>query len=120
MIWVSKGLSVLVVLAHLYFFWLESIAWRKVAGKTFRMTPEAVEHTAVMASNQGAYNALLALGLIIGIAHPDPTIGFWFRAYFLFAVVVAGIWGGATVSSRIFYVQALPALLGLVATLLAR
>ncbi len=118
MIWVSKGLSLVVVVAHLYFFWLESIAWRKVAGKTFRMTPEAVEQTAVMASNQGAYNGLMALGLLLGVVHPDPVVGFWFRAYFLAAIVVAGIWGGATVSPKIYYVQALPALLGLGATLI--
>ena len=118
MIWVSKGLALLVVLAHLYFFWLESFAWRKVAAKTFRMSQENVEATATMASNQGAYNGLVAIGLLIGVFHPDPSINFAFRAYFLFFVIVAGIWGAATVNRRIFYVQALPALLALGAALI--
>ena len=38
---------------------------------------------------------------------PEPT-AFAFRAFFLVAVIVAGIFGGITVSRRILLVQALP------------
>ena len=50
---------------------------------------------------------------------PEPT-AFAFRVFFLGAVIVAGIYGGLTVSRRILVVQALPAALGLIAVILAR
>jgi len=50
---------------------------------------------------------------------PGPT-AFAFRVFFLAAVIVAGIYGGVTVSRRILIVQALPAALALAAVLLAR
>jgi putative membrane protein len=38
-----------------------------------------------------------------------------FLLYGLGCVVVAGIWGAATVSKKIFFIQALPAILALLA-----
>ena len=42
------------------------------------------------------------------------------RVFFFGCVVVAGAYGGATVNKKILFVQAIPAALGLVATLLSR
>lgn len=113
MLLVVRALTAFVAVQHLGFFWLESFAWRTRAGKIFGMPPEHVEITASMASNQGLYNALLAGGLIVGAAYGDTPVGNSFRLYFLAAVVIAGLWGGATVSGRILVIQAAPAAVAL-------
>jgi uncharacterized membrane protein len=41
-------------------------------------------------------------------------------AFGLVCVVVAGIWGGATVSKKIFFIQSVPAVVALGCYLLAR
>ena len=50
---------------------------------------------------------------------PEPLRIAQFRLFFLACVIVAGLYGGLTVSRRILLVQALPAALALVAVLLA-
>jgi putative membrane protein len=62
----------------------------------------------VLAANQGLYNLFLAAGLVWSIATGDATSAFSLRAFFLVCVVVAGLYGGATASRKIFFVQALP------------
>jgi putative membrane protein len=42
-----------------------------------------------------------------------------FKVFFLSCVIIAGLFGAATVSRRILFVQALPAALALAAVLLA-
>ena len=109
-------LTALVALLHLYFLVLEMFLWTKPLGlKTFRNTPEKAELTRVLAANQGLYNGFLAAGLIYGLATGSRE----FCLFFLACVVVAGIYGAATVSKRIFYVQALPALAAIAAWLVA-
>jgi len=83
----------------------------------FRSTPEAARQSAALAANQGLYNGFLAAGLLWGAFHPLPAVAFQVRVLFLGCVVVAGVFGAITVSRRILYVQALPAL---VALMLAR
>jgi Predicted membrane protein len=51
---------------------------------------------------------------------PDTDVGLAFAVFFLLCVLVAGIYGAATVSRRILLVQSLPAAIGLVLVLLAR
>jgi putative membrane protein len=48
-----------------------------------------------------------------GLIHPDPRFALQLTVFFLGCVVVAGVFGAMTVSRRIFWVQALPALVGL-------
>lgn len=86
--------------------------------RTFATKPETAEATATLAANQGLYNGILAAGLGWSLVAPEPT-AFAFRVFFLAAVIVAGIFGGITVSRRILLVQALPAALALGAVLLA-
>jgi putative membrane protein len=117
--WLARGLSALIACLHLYFFWMESYAWKRVAPRAFGLSKEFAEQSATLASNQGLYNGILAGGLAIGAFWPGVELSFAFRAYFLLAVMVAGAWGGATVSPRIFYIQAIPAAFGVLATLLA-
>lgn len=112
---VAVALVVLVALLHLYFLVLEMFLWTRPPGlKAFRNTPEKAEATRVLAANQGLYNGFLAAGLLYGVATGSRE----FCLFFLACVVVAGAYGAMTVNRRIFFVQALPALLAIGALLL--
>lgn len=107
-------LIVLVALLHIYFLVLEMVLWDKPQGmKAFKLTPEKAEMTKAMAANQGLYNGFLAAGLIWGLNLGAE--GLHIKVFFLACVVVAGVFGAMTVSRKIFYIQALPALLALAA-----
>ncbi|MBN9580953.1 MAG: DUF1304 domain-containing protein [Afipia sp.] len=111
---VANSLVALVAALHLYFLALEMFLWTKPTGlKVFGNTPEKAQASAVLAANQGLYNGFLAAGLIWGLFHPDPTVGFQIKVFFLLCVVVAGLYGGYSVSRRIIMVQALPAAVAL-------
>lgn len=109
----------LVALFHIYFMILEMFLWTKPKGlKVFGQSLEQAEASATLAANQGLYNGFLAAGLIWGLLHPDSAIGFQVQLFFLACVVVAGFYGAFTVSRKILYVQAAPALVGIVLLLL--
>lgn len=108
-------LTVAVALLHLYFLVLEMFLWTKPLGlKTFRNTPEKAETTRVLAANQGLYNGFLAAGLLWAAATAQRDVAL----FFLGCVTIAGIYGAATVSKRIFYVQSMPALAAIAAMFL--
>ena len=116
----GSALVLLVALEHVYFLYLEMFLWTKSKGlKIFGNTAERAEASKVLAANQGLYNGFLAAGLLWGLAYPNPAAGLHIQMFFLACVVVAGIYGGLTVKPRIMYLQAGPALLGLLALLLA-
>lgn len=106
-----------VILLHLYFLVLEMFLWEKPIGrKVFGLREEFAKQSKALAANQGLYNGFLAAGLIWGL-----TLGESGKAiilFFLACVVVAGVFGGFTVSKKIIWVQALPALIAFVLTLL--
>ena len=98
---------------------LEMVLWRRPLGlRTFGMTAEQAETTAVLAANQGLYNGFLAAGLVAGLVIAEPS-AYYFRLFFLACVIVAGIFGALTVSRRILFVQALPAVIALLAVVAA-
>ncbi|WP_269791260.1 DUF1304 domain-containing protein [Stenotrophomonas sp. Iso1] len=104
-------LTVLVAVLHVYFLVLEMFLWTRPLGlKTFRNSPEKAETTRVLAANQGLYNGFLAAGIIAGLTLGQPVL----VTFSLICVVVAGAYGAWTVSPRIFYIQAVPAILALV------
>lgn len=116
---VATALVGLVAVLHVWFLVLEMVMWRRPLGmRTFDLTPERAELTATLAANQGLYNGFLAAGLVVGLIVPQPT-AFHFKLFFLSCVIVAGLFGAATVSRRILFIQALPATLALAAVLLA-
>jgi putative membrane protein len=120
MLAVANGLVALVALLHLYFLVLEMFLWTRPLGlKTFGNTPEKAQDMAVLAANQGLYNGFLAAGLIWGLLHPSVAFGFQIKVFFLICVIVAGLYGGYTAKRQIIYVQALPALVALIALWLA-
>jgi putative membrane protein len=111
---VSTALVVLVALLHVYFLVLEMFLWDHPAGlRAFGHTREAAAASRMLAANQGLYNGFLAAGLLWGVSL--GTAGRDVTTFFLGCVLVAGIFGAATASRKILYVQALPALVALAA-----
>ncbi|MBC3810550.1 DUF1304 domain-containing protein [Undibacterium aquatile] len=103
----------LVALLHVYILILEMFLWEKPAGlKAFRQTKESAAATKVLAANQGLYNGFLAAGLFWGLSL--GSAGHDVKVFFLACVLLAGLYGAATASKKILYIQALPALLGLI------
>jgi len=108
----------IVALLHVYFLVLEMFLWDKPAGlRAFGQTLEAATASKVLAANQGLYNGFLAAGLFWGLALGAE--GNHVKVFFLCCVLVAGLYGAATASRKILFVQAVPAAIGLVLILLA-
>lgn len=115
---IAVVLTALVAIEHLYILVLEMFLWTKPAGlSAFGLTPEFAEQTAVLAANQGLYNGFLAAGLIWSLIRKEEGIAI--RIFFLSCVVIAGVFGGITAKPSILYVQAAPAAVALIMTLLA-
>lgn len=92
--------------------------WTTRAKKVFRTIPEDLfEKTKVLAANQGLYNGFLAAGLFWSLLIQDIDWSKNVALFFLGCVAVAGIYGAATASKRILYVQTVPAVLGILAVL---
>ena len=105
---VANALVVLVVAIHVYIVILEMFLWRTERGMQAFGTDQAfADRSAPLAANQGLYNGFLVAGLVWGLLAADP-IGFQVKVFFLACVVVAGLYGAATVSRRILVVQAAP------------
>jgi putative membrane protein len=113
---VATVLVALVALIHAYIVVLEMFLWTKPQGRSaFGTDAEFAEATKVLAANQGLYNGFLVAGLVWGLVADKTDV----QVFFLLCVIVAGLYGAATVSRRILLVQALPAALALVAVLVA-
>ena len=109
----------LVAFEHLGFLILEMFLFKSPAGRRiFRTTPEFAAEAAPLAANQGLYNGFLAAGLSWSLGAPLPLAG-PLRLFFLGCVLVAAVFGAATVSPRILVVQGIPAALALLVTFLA-
>ncbi|WP_436492546.1 DUF1304 domain-containing protein [Actinokineospora sp. HUAS TT18] len=114
---VASVLVGLVALIHVYILVLEMFLWNTPRGRAaFGTTKEFAAESATLAANQGLYNGFLAAGLVYGLVADD----FAFKVFFLVCVIVAGLYGAATVSKRILFVQSVPAALALLFVLLAR
>jgi putative membrane protein len=108
----------LVALIHVYILVLEMFLWDKPAGlRAFGQTAQAAAASKVLAANQGLYNGFLAAGLLWGLTLGSAGTGV--KLFFLGCVLVAGLYGAATASRKILFVQALPAAVGLALVLLA-
>jgi putative membrane protein len=113
-------LILLVAALHLCFLVLEMFFWTRPLGlRIFGQGLEKARASAALASNQGLYNGFLAAGLLFGLLAAKPEPAFSILVFFLTCVVVAGLFGAATVSRTILFVQGLPAGLALLALWLA-
>lgn len=110
-------LIALVAAIHVYILVLEMFLWDTKSGrKAFNLSADFARDTRVLAANQGLYNGFLAAGLLWGLWLGDA--GFQVKLFFLACVLIAGVFGAATASKKILYVQALPALIAMVALLM--
>jgi putative membrane protein len=101
----------LVALLHAWFLVLEMFLWTKPLGRrVFRMSVEQANATKTLAVNQGLYNGFLVAGLAWGLLAHD----FHVKIFFLACVILAGLLGAMTVHRKVFFVQALPAIVALV------
>ena len=109
-----------VALEHLYILWFEMFAWETRGKEIFKgaMPADLFTPTKRLAANQGLYNGFLAAGLIWTFFITDPVWKTNVAVFFLSCVIVAGVYGALSASRKIFFVQALPAMIALVAVLL--
>ena len=119
MLLVAQVLTAVVLLIHVYIVLLETVLLRSRGRRVFGFNDEKLAIVAPLMSNQGCYNGFLVAALVLGFAWPDPVVAKAFTYYGLGCVAVAGIWGAATVMTRILYIQTVPAVLALGAWFLA-
>lgn len=114
----ADGVVLLIALVHVYILVLEMFLWESPRGRrAFGTTAEFAKSSKVLAANQGLYNGFLAAGLFWGLwlgADGEPV-----KLFFLACVCVAGLYGAATANKRILYIQALPAIAGLILVVLS-
>ena len=113
---VADVLVGLVAALHLYFLALEMFLWDTPTGRrTFGLEPAFAAESKTLAANQGLYNGFLAAGLLWGLVDQQTDV----KLFFLGCVIIAGGYGAVTVSPRILYVQALPALIAFLLVLVS-
>ena len=117
---ISKILIGIVALEHLYILYMEMFAWETLGKKTFKgaLKDELFQPTKTLAANQGLYNGFLSTGLIWSLFISNPEWSENVALFFLGCVIIAGIYGALTASKKIFFVQALPAIVALLFVLL--
>jgi putative membrane protein len=109
----------LVALLHGLFLVLEMFLWRRPFGRrVFGLSRELAEQTAGLAANQGLYNGFLAGGLVWGLLATEGGVAI--KVFFTVCVIVAGLFGAATVKRSILWIQALPGAVALALVLLTR
>jgi putative membrane protein len=108
-------LCVFVAALHFYFLYLEMFVWEAPRTRAaFGTTADFARASKTLAANQGLYNGFLAAGIVLALYIGDrPALLFC-----LACVIVAGVYGAATVGRRILFIQAMPAALALIAVLL--
>lgn len=115
----SQVIISFIALLHLYFLWLEMFAWTTKAPKVFTNFPKDLfQKTKAMAANQGLYNGFLAAGLIWSLFISDEIWSTNIALFFLNCILVAAIYGAYSVSKKIFYIQGLPAIVGILSLFL--
>ena len=113
---IASVLTAFVAFSHFGFLVIEMFFWTTpFAQSRFGTTAEFAEASKVLAANQGLYNGFLAAGLVWALISGRQDVAIFFLA----CVIVAGVYGAVTVKPRIFFVQAVPALLALIAVLAA-
>ncbi|WP_372655591.1 DUF1304 domain-containing protein [Halobacteriovorax sp.] len=116
MILAAKIFTGAVALLHFYFLILEMFLWDKPKGlKIFGNTLEKAKISKGLAANQGLYNGFLGAGLLYGL-YTDGNTSFEFIVFFLLCMIIAGCYGAISISRKIFFIQAAPALIALFLT----
>jgi len=122
MVLAANILIALIAIEHLYILYMEMFAWETLGRKTFKgaLRDELFTPTKTLAANQGLYNGFLAAGLVWTFFIIDEKWRVNISLFFLGCVIIAGVYGAITATKKIFFVQALPAIVALLFVLLAR
>lgn len=88
------------------FFWKEPFVYQRL-GFTL---DEAIKAAPIVA-NAGLYNGFLAAGLIWGLV--SGKTGYPFKVFFLICVMIAGIFGAATLKWTTLLIQTVPSAIAL-------
>lgn len=116
---IGTALTAAIAALHGYILVLEMFRWEHPrTRRAFGTTEEFARQTKVLAANQGLYNGFLAAGLLWATLEGTTTEGRPLALFFLACVLIAGLYGAATASRRILFIQALPAALALIAVAL--
>jgi len=111
---ISQILIGIIAFLHFYIMYFEMFAWETKGPKVFNSFPKDLfPKTKSMAANQGLYNGFLAAGLVWALIIENPIWKTNIATFFLTCVIIAGIYGALTVTKRIFFTQALPAIIAL-------
>ena len=117
--YLSKALTLLVAVEHVYILVLEMFFWtHKRALRVFGQSLTFAKSSKAMAANQGLYNGFLAGGLFWGLLHSNDHFAFQIQAFFLCCVIIAAAYGALTVKGSIIVLQGVPAILAMLCLLL--
>lgn len=113
---IGTVLTFLVGIEHIGICFLEILGKPEMQAKAFDMNLDFVKQPAARISmaNQGIYNGMLGLLLILVYFVFKTSIAFTVWQLLLTLIVVVAIFGGFTATKKIFLVQMLPALLALI------
>jgi putative membrane protein len=112
-------LVALITAEHLLFLIVEMFLWTRPLGlRMFNNSPEFAEQTKTMAANQGLYNGFLVAGLIWSLIRIGNVDSASLMLFFLACVIAAGLYGGYSISRKIYAIQALPAAIAFLFVLL--
>ena len=116
---IAQILIALVAFEHVYILWMEMFAWESAGKRTFKnaLAEDLFKPTKGLAANQGLYNGFLAAGLIWTFFISDILWKTNIAVFFFGCIAVAGIYGAVTADKKIFFVQALPAIIALIVVL---
>tara|TARA_R110001583_G_scaffold177176_2_gene332187 strand:- start:8332 stop:8694 length:363 start_codon:yes stop_codon:yes gene_type:complete len=108
----------LVAFEHIYFMILEIFYWDKPKGlKAFGLKLEEAQISKTLAKNQGLYNGFLAAGLIWALISENNFEQI--ALFFLICMTIAGVYGSYTTKKiKIFFVQSIPSIIGILLILL--
>ena len=115
MTFVASFVVGIVALIHAFLGMVEIFAWTTRAKKFLTdLPPDTFEPSEILAKNVGVYNCFLAAGLVWSLIGDQP----WktdIAYFFLFFISVAGIFGSVTADRKLFLVQTVPAVAGIIA-----
>jgi putative membrane protein len=121
MVVTAKILIAIIAIEHLVILWIEMFGWETIGKKVFTSLPQDLfKPTKMLAANQGLYNGFLSAGLIWSLLVTDAIWQNNIALFFVGCVIIAGIYGAITSSKKIFFVQALPAVITFIIVLLSR
>lgn len=103
-----------ITIIHLYIVFFEMFAWESRGKKVFKNFPEDLfKQTKALAANMGLYNGFLAAGLTWSLLIENKVWSINIAFFFLVCVAIAGIFGALTAEKKIFFSQALPAIVAI-------